>query len=86
MTVVVAETTHKRDQAGSKIFAALILPNILLILATLGLVYVGVRSGLAILTRLSDEIRRRSPNNLRSVSYTQLAAYKNQEHGQSRGK
>jgi two-component system sensor histidine kinase TctE len=64
VTVVVAETTHKRERAGSKILAAMILPNVLMIVATLALVYFGVRTGLAPLTILSEEIARRSPHDL----------------------
>ncbi len=64
VTVVVAETTHKRERTGSKILAAMIVPNVLLILSTLVLVYIGVRSGLAPLAQLSEEIGRRSPHDL----------------------
>lgn len=64
VTVTVAETTHKRERAGSKILAAMLLPNILLIIATLALVYMGVRRGLAPLTDLSQEISRRTPHDL----------------------
>jgi len=64
VTVTVAETTHKREKAGSKILAAMLLPNILLIIGTLALVYIGVRRGLAPLTDLSQEISQRTPHDL----------------------
>jgi two-component system sensor histidine kinase TctE len=64
VAVTVAETTHKREKAGSKILAGMILPNVLLIIATLALVYLGVRRGLAPLTGLSEEIARRQPHDL----------------------
>ena len=64
VVVTVAETTHKRERAGSNILAAMLLPNILLIIATLALVYIGVRRGLAPLTDLSKEIGRRSRDDL----------------------
>lgn len=64
VTVTVAETTRKRERAGSKILAGMILPNVLLICATLALVYIGVRRGLAPLTVLSEEISRRQPHDL----------------------
>jgi two-component system, OmpR family, sensor histidine kinase TctE len=64
VTATVAETTRKRERAGSKILAGMIFPNILLIIATLTLVYIGVRSGLAPLTQLSNEISRREPHDL----------------------
>ncbi len=64
VTVVVAETTQKRQRTGSKILAAMVVPNVLLILATLILVYIGVRNGVAPLAHLSEEIGRRSPHDL----------------------
>lgn len=64
VTVTVAETTRKRERAGSKILAGMILPNVLLIMATLALVYLGVRNGLAPLTHLSEAISRRAPHDL----------------------
>lgn len=64
VTVAVAETTHKRARTTSKILAAMIFPNIVLILLTLALVYIGIRSGLAPLNHLSEEIQRRSPHDL----------------------
>ena len=64
VNITVAETTRKRERAGSKILAAMILPNVLLILATLVLVYLGVRRGLAPLTHLSEAIGRRNPHDL----------------------
>lgn len=67
VTVVVAETTRKRESTASKILAAMIFPNILLIIAVLVLVYLGVRSGLAPLNHLSEEIARRSPHDLRPL-------------------
>lgn len=64
VTVTIAETTHKRERAGSKILAAMLLPNILLIIGTLALVYLGIRRGLAPLTELSKEISQRAPHDL----------------------
>lgn len=64
VTITVAETTSKRERAGSKILVAMILPNVILIMATLALVYLGIRSGLAPLTHLGHEISRRSPHDL----------------------
>lgn len=64
VTITVAETTRKRERAGSKILAAMLLPNILLIIGTLVLVYLGVRRGLAPLTDLSREISQRAPHDL----------------------
>lgn len=64
VTVAVAETVRKRERTGSKILAAMILPNVVLVIATLLLVFFGVRTGLAPLTHLSEEIVKRSPHDL----------------------
>lgn len=62
--VVVAETTRKRERTVSKLLAAMILPNLLIVIATLILVYLGVRKGLAPLNQLGGEIARRDPHDL----------------------
>ncbi len=72
VAVTVAETTHKRQQTGSQILAAMILPNILLILTVLALVYVGVRKGLAPLDHLSEAINRRAPHDLSPLPRTDV--------------
>jgi two-component system sensor histidine kinase TctE len=59
-----AETIRRRERTGSQILAAMILPNVLLILATLVLVYAGVRNGLAPLIQLSKAIGLRAPRDL----------------------
>jgi len=64
VTITVAETTRKRELAGSKILAGMMVPNILLIFATLALVYVGIRRGLAPLTLLSEKISQRAAHDL----------------------
>lgn len=72
ITITVAETTRKRERAGSKILAAMILPNIVIILVTLAIVYVGIRRGLAPLDHLSEEIGRRSPHDLSPLPRTEI--------------
>lgn len=64
VTVVVAETTRKRERTVSRLLAAMILPNVLIVIATLILVYLGVRKGLAPLNQLGEEIARRDPHDL----------------------
>ncbi|OWW20312.1 sensor histidine kinase [Noviherbaspirillum denitrificans] len=59
-TVVFAETTRKREHAQSRILTAMILPNVLLVTAALGLVYFGVKRGLEPLDRLGKDISMRS--------------------------
>ena len=64
VTIQVAETTVKRERLTKRIVAALIMPNVILISATLLLVYFGVRFGLAPLARLRAQIESRSPKDL----------------------
>ena len=66
-TVHVAETTIKRDRLARDILIGSVLPQALLAILTLVLVWYGVTRGLAPLARLSDEIRQRSPRDLRPI-------------------
>ena len=67
-TVNVAETTIKRDRLGRDILIGSVLPQALLAVLTLALVWYGVTRGLAPLAKLSDEIRQRSPRDLRAIN------------------
>jgi two-component system, OmpR family, sensor histidine kinase TctE len=67
-TVKVAETTIKRDRLSRDILIGGVLPQALLAVLTLVLVWYGVSRGLAPLARLSDEIRERSPRDLRAIN------------------
>jgi two-component system, OmpR family, sensor histidine kinase TctE len=67
VTVTVAETTGKRDHTAASIVAAMVAPNILLVIATLLIVYAGVRVALKPLDRLGEDIARRSPHDLRPL-------------------
>jgi two-component system sensor histidine kinase TctE len=67
VTVRVAETTHERERVARRIAVAMLVPNVLLIVGTLLLVYFGVRAGLIPLVRLSSEIASRSPQDLRPI-------------------
>ena len=66
-TVLVAETTHKRSQAVRHIVLSSLFPEILIALATLVIVWFGVKRGLWPLARLSEEIKARSPRDLRPI-------------------
>src|SRR5690349_20651506 len=68
-TVEVAETTRKREQLGHMILLQVCVPNASFIVATLILVYLGVRVGLAPLARLRKEIEARSPTDLSPLSH-----------------
>ncbi len=73
-TVNVAETTNKRDRLTRDILIGSVLPQALLAVLTLALVWFGVTRGLAPLARLSDEIRQRSPRDLRAINETDAPA------------
>jgi two-component system sensor histidine kinase TctE len=66
-TVKVAETTVKRERLSSEILASSVLPQALLAVLTLVLVWFGVARGLGPLEGLSEEIRERSPRDLRPI-------------------
>ena len=66
-TVLVAETTHKRTELVRGILLSSLFPELLIAAATLVIVWFGVKRGLAPLARLSEEIKARSPRDLRPV-------------------
>lgn len=70
-TVTMAETTVKRQRLARDILASSALPLALLAVLTLALVWFGVARGLRPLQGLSDEIRARSPRDLRPLDATQ---------------
>lgn len=74
VAITVAETTHKRERAGAKILAGMMLPNILMLFAALAIVYVGVRRGLAPLLQLSEQIGRRAPHDLAPLPRSEVPA------------
>ena len=65
--VVVAETTVKRTKMAREILLSNVLPEALIALATVVLVWFGVKRGLAPLARLSEEIKERSPADLHAL-------------------
>jgi len=65
--VVVAETTVKRTRLAREILLSSVLPEALIALATVVLVWFGVKRGLAPLARLSEEIKERSPVDLHAL-------------------
>ena len=65
--VVVAETMVKRNRLARDILVSTLLPEMLIAFATLVIVWFGVKRGLGPLARLSDEIKARSPGDLRSI-------------------
>jgi two-component system sensor histidine kinase TctE len=66
-SVVVAETTVKRSRMAREILLSNVLPEALIALATVLIVWFGVKRGLAPLARLSEEIKERSPGDLHAL-------------------
>jgi len=66
-TVQVAETTAKRDALAGNIVLSSLVPELLITLAILAIVWFGVKRGLAPLEDLSAEIRSRSARDLRPI-------------------
>ena len=67
-TVNVAETTIKRERLALNVLLGSVLPQALLAILTLALVWFGVTRGLIPLARLSEEIGERSPRDLRPIN------------------
>ncbi|MGH8736144.1 MAG: sensor histidine kinase [Burkholderiales bacterium] len=65
--VQVAETTYKRQRLLRYIVLSSLVPTVLIALATLLIVWFGVKRGLESLDLLSEEIKQRSPRDLRPV-------------------
>jgi two-component system sensor histidine kinase TctE len=66
-TVQVAETTNKRRNLARNIVLSSLVPELMITLVSLALVWFGVKRGLAPLQDLSDEIRARSARDLRPI-------------------
>jgi two-component system sensor histidine kinase TctE len=66
-TVAVAETTVKRARMMRDVLVSSLFPEIMIALGTVVIVWFGVKRGLAPLARLSEEIRLRSPRDLRAI-------------------
>jgi len=66
-TVQVAETTNKRGKLARNIVLSSLVPELLVALATLAIVWFGVQRGLAPLADLSAEIRSRSARDLHPI-------------------
>jgi len=65
--VLVAETTVKRKRLAREILFSTLLPEMMIALATMVIVWFGVKRGLSPLARLSEEIKARSPGDLRPI-------------------
>ena len=66
-SVLVAETTVKRRRMARDILFSSLFPEMLIAIATILIVWFGVKRGLGPLARLSEEIKARSPGDLRPI-------------------
>jgi two-component system, OmpR family, sensor histidine kinase TctE len=66
-TVLVGETMVKRERLARDLLLQSIFPELLIAVATLLIVWFGVKRGLQPLARLSDEIKSRSAGDLRPI-------------------
>jgi len=67
-TIVVAETTHKRETAAARIMVTTLWSDVLLIATSLGVVFIGIRYALTPLEYMSRRIELRSPGDLSPIS------------------
>ena len=67
VTIVVAETTKKRDRVRGTLLSTVVAVDLLQLGAILLLVWLGVRRGLQPLATLRDQIAARSPRELKSL-------------------
>lgn len=69
-SVLVGETTLKRNRLAREVLLSSLFPELLIAAATLVIVWFGVKRGLWPLARLSEEIKARSPRDLRPIDAT----------------
>lgn len=67
LTILVAETTEKRKRLVREVLIAILLPGLLLVIATLVIVTLSVRRGLQPLDELRGQLARRSHTDLRPI-------------------
>jgi two-component system sensor histidine kinase TctE len=65
--IQVAETLNKRNRLASQILIGIIVPQLVLVLATAGLLWFGIGRGLLPLWELNTALTRRSPRDLSPV-------------------
>lgn len=72
VSVLIAETTTKRDRLVREVMIGMLLPEILLVITTLLIVTLGVRHGLRPLEGLRGQLARRSHTDLRPIDVNTL--------------
>jgi two-component system sensor histidine kinase TctE len=67
LSIKVAATLNRRNALASKILIGVVLPQLLLVLLTFGIIYISVKKGLAPLVVLQDALLSRSEQNLSPI-------------------
>ena len=74
VTIAVAETLHKRESASKHILTSIVLSDVLQLIGTLLLVWLGVRYGVRPLRALSAQIAKRSARELSPLDQVAVPA------------
>lgn len=67
LQILVAETTHRREQQAQRLMLDTLVPNVLLVVLALGSMLAGVRLAMRPLDRVSQRIAARAPGDLGPV-------------------
>ncbi|MBA3697013.1 MAG: sensor histidine kinase N-terminal domain-containing protein [Methylotenera sp.] len=66
-TILIGETTAKRDIMANEIITVMLIPQVILVILLIFLVYIGIKRGLISLDQLKDQIARRLPHDTQPI-------------------
>jgi two-component system sensor histidine kinase TctE len=66
-TILIGETTTKREIMANEILTVMLIPQVILVILLILLVYVGIKRGLISLDQLKEQIARRLPHDTRAI-------------------
>lgn len=66
-TILIGETTSKRTAMADEIITVMLIPQVILVILLILLVYVGITRGLISLNQLKDQIARRLPTDTQPI-------------------
>lgn len=66
-TILIGETTTKRETMADEIITVMLIPQVILVILLVLLVYVGIKRGLISLDQLKEQIARRLPHDTRPI-------------------
>lgn len=66
-TILIGETTSKRNAMADEIITVMLIPQVILVILLILLVYVGIKRGLISLDELKDQIARRLPHDTQPI-------------------